>query len=118
MLFIQINLLGGAIFGIIYSFKFFYYIFFDFKKAKKIIYNHANNFNLKSKFYSNSNISSIYTISLFIIVAYILIIYLFFIFLNKNSLGDGFIVFSINNSKYEELIFTDPIFIYNLGYFN
>lgn len=116
--FILINLLGGAIFGIIYSFRFFYYIFFDFKKSKKIIYNDANKKNLVSQYYTNSSLSSNFIISIFIIVSYIVIIYLFFIFLNKNSLGEGFVVHSVNSSKYEEFIYLLPTFADNIGYFN
>lgn len=116
--FVLVNILGGAVFGIIYSFRFFYYIFFDFKKSKKIIYNDTNKKNLISQFYTNSSLSSNYIISLFIIISYFIIIYLFFIFLNKNSLGEGFITHSINSSKYDEFLYLLPTFSNNISYFN
>jgi len=37
--FIFLNILGGAVYGLIYSYRLFYFVFFDFKKSKKIIYN-------------------------------------------------------------------------------
>jgi hypothetical protein len=116
--FILINLLGGAVFGILYSFKFFYYIFFDFKKAKKIVYNCNNQVNLNSKFYTNSSVASNLTLIFFIIVAYIIIIYLFFIFLNKNVLNNNFSVNVINSAKYDEFNFLTSNIINNIGFFN
>ena len=116
--FILINILGGAVFGVIYSFRFFYYIFFDFKKSKKIIYNDSNKTNLLSLYYTNSSLSSNFIIFLFIFVSYMIILYLFFIFLNKNSIGNGFIVYSINLAKYEEFLYLLPTFADNIGYFN
>lgn len=116
--FIFINILGGAIFGLIYSYRLFYYVFFDFKKSKKIIYNQANRLNLKSKFYSNSSFASNIAIVGLMITSYIVSLYLLNIFLNKSALGEGLDIYSIHSSQYEE--FNHPLlgFFNNISYFN
>jgi len=116
--FILLNILGGAIAGLIYSFRLFYFVFFDFKKAKKIIYMQANRSNLNSIFYTNTTLASNIAIFSIIVVAYIVCIYMFGIFLNSSSLGEGLDIYSINSSQYEE--FNNPILtlINNIGYFN
>lgn len=116
--FILVNILGGAIAGLIYSFRLFYFVFFDFKKAKKIIYLQANRNNLNSVFYTNTTLASNIAIFSIIIVAYVVCIYMFGIFLNNSSLGEGLDIYSVNSSQYEE--FNHPILtlINNIGYFN
>lgn len=116
--FILVNILGGAIAGLIYSFRLFYFVFFDFKKAKKIIYYQSNRSNLNSVFYTNTTLASNIAIFSIIIVAYIVCIYMFGIFLNSSSLGEGLDIYTINSSQYEE--FNHPILtlINNIGYFN
>lgn len=116
--FIFTNILGGAVFGLIYSYRLFYYVFFDFKKAKKSIYNLSNRSVLKSIFYTNTTIASNIAISLLVVVAYVTSIYMFSIFLNSSSLGEGLDIYSIHPSQYEE--FNHPLMstINNIGYFN
>ena len=116
--FIIINILGGAIFGLIYSYRLFYYVFFDFKKSKKIIYNQANRLVLNSYFYSNTTKAANAAIFGLICVSYIISLYLFNIFLNKSSLGDGLDIYSFNVSQYEE--FNHPLlsFYNNISFFN
>lgn len=116
--FILVNVFCAAVFGLFYSYRLFYYVFFDFKKAKKIIYIQANRKNLNSIYYSNTTLASNIAISLLIIVSYIISIYMFNLFLNKTSLGEGLNIYSIYSSQYEE--FNHPILttINNIGYFN
>ena len=116
--FILANILGGAVFGLIYSYRLFYYVFFDFKKAKKCIYISSSRKNLKSIFYTNTTLASNLSIFFLIVVAYIISIYMFSIFLNSSSLGEGLNIYSINSSQYSE--FNDPLLgtINNIGYFN
>lgn len=116
--FVFANILGGAVFGLIYSYRLFYYVFFDFKKAKKIIYNQSNRNNLNSIYYTNTTLASNISISILIIVAYVTSIYMFNIFLNTSSLGEGLDIYSIHPSQYEE--FNHPVLttINNIGYFN
>ena len=116
--FILLNILGGAIAGLIYSFRLFYFVFFDFKKAKKIIYLQANRKNLNSEFYSNTTLASNLSILFIIITAYITCIYMFDLFLNSSSLGEGLDIYSVNSVQYDD--FNNPMLstINNIGYFN
>lgn len=116
--FILVNILGGAVAGLLYSFRLFYYVFFDFKKSKKIIYNQSNRYVLKSEWYTNTTLASNIAIFGLIVSAYIICIYMFNIFLNSSSLGDGLNIYSIHASQYEE--FNHPILttINNISYFN
>ena len=116
--FVFTNILGGAIFGLIYSYRLFYYVFFDFKKAKKPIYIQSNRNNLKSILYTNTTLASNIAITCLIVVAYITSLYMFSIFLNSSSLGEGLDIYSVHPSQYEE--FNHPILttMNNIGYFN
>ena len=116
--FILLNILGGAIFGLIYSYRLFYFVFFDFKKAKKAIYNQSNRSNLFSEHYTNSTLASNISITCLIISSYIISIYMFHIFLNPSSYGEGLDIYSVRPSQYSE--FKHPLLttINNIGYFN
>lgn len=116
--FILVNVFCAAVFGLFYSYRLFYYVFFDFKKAKKIIYLQSNRKNLNSIYYSNTTLASNIAISMLIIVSYVVSIYMFNTFLNKTSLGEGLNIYSLYSSQYEE--FNHPILttINNIGYFN
>jgi len=116
--FILVNILGGAVAGLIYSFRLFYFVFFDFKKARKTIYIQANRSTLNSVYYTNTTLASNIAIFILIVVAYFVSIYMFNIFLNSSSLGEGLDIYSINPSQYGE--FNHPILtlINNIGYFN
>lgn len=116
--FIVLNILGGAVYGLIYSYRLFYFVFFDFKKSKKIIYNQANRINLYSKYYSNTTLASNLSILGLIIVSYIVSLYLLNIFLNKSSFGDGLDIYSINSSQYDEFIHPLLSLLTNISYFN
>ena len=116
--FILINILGGAIFGIIYSYKFFYYVFFDIKKAKKIIYMQASRLNLKSYYYSNTSLAANIAISSLIIVSYTISLYLLNMFLNHTSIGEGLDIYSIHNTLYAEFTIPTNSLLNNIGYFN
>lgn len=117
--FILSNILGGAITGLIYSYRLFYNVFFDFKKAKKPIYKQSIKNNLNDEcYYSNTTLASNYAIFLLIISAYIICILLFNCFLNPSSMGEGLDVYSINSSQYDN--FNHPVLTLfnNIGYFN
>jgi len=116
--FILVNILGGALFGIIYSYKFFYYVFFDIKKAKKIIYIQANRANLKSYYYSNTSLAANIAISCLIMVSYIISLYLLNVFLNHTSIGEGLDIYSIHNTLYSEFNIPTNSLLNNIGYFN
>jgi len=116
--FILINILGGAVFGIIYSYKFFYYVFFDIKKAKKIIYTQANRSNLQSYYYSNTSLAATIAISSLIIISYAISLYLLNMFLNHTSIGEGLDIYSIHNTLYYEFNIPTNSLLNNIGYFN
>lgn len=116
--FIFTNILGGAVAGLIYSFRLFYFVFFDFKKAKKIIYLQANRKILNSKYYSNTTLASNIAIFLIIVVAYFVCIYMFDMFLNSSSLGEGLDIYSINSSQYDDFHHPMLTTINNISYFN
>jgi NADH:ubiquinone oxidoreductase subunit 5 (subunit L)/multisubunit Na+/H+ antiporter MnhA subunit len=118
MNFILVNILGGALFGIFYSYKFFYYVFFDIRKAKKIIYVQANRSTLKSYYYSNTSLASNIAIICLIIVSYIISMYLLNIFLNKTSIGEGLDIYSMYNSAYSEFTLPTKALLLNIGFFN
>jgi NADH:ubiquinone oxidoreductase subunit 5 (subunit L)/multisubunit Na+/H+ antiporter MnhA subunit len=116
--FILVNVLGGAVFGLVYSYRLFYYVFFDFKKSKKVIYFQSNRKILKSKFYTNTTLASNIAITLLIMISYGVSIYMFNIFLNSTSLGEGLDIYSVYSSQFAE--FSHPLLttINNIGYFN
>jgi len=116
--FILINIMGGALFGLIYSYKFFYYVFFDIKKAKKIIYTSGNRILLKSKFYSNTTLAANISISLLIIISYVISIYLLNSFLNNSTIGEGLDIYSVYSSSYLEFSIPTESLLNNIGYIN
>lgn len=116
--FVLVNILGGAIFGIIYSFKFFYYAFYDIKKSKKTIYVQANRLVLKSFYYSNTTLAATIAISGLIIVSYVTSLYLLNMFLNHTSIGEGLDIYSTYNTFYNEFNIPTDSLLNNIGYFN
>lgn len=74
----------GAVIGLFYSFRLYYYTFFDIKKAKKHHYLQSSRIVLNSKYYSNSSLLGNLSISILFFLAYIINFYLFYNFLNLN----------------------------------
>ena len=72
----------GAIFGLFYSYRVYFNVFFDFKKGKKSVYQHLNKLPLSSLYYSNTSIASNFSIFGLFIVSYIISYVLFMYFLN------------------------------------
>lgn len=72
---LYIMLLFSAIFGIFYSYRLFYNVFFDFKKNTKHTYYTSSRIILKSKHYTNTTLMSTVAICLLFIAAYISIMY-------------------------------------------
>lgn len=112
------NIIGGAVSGLFYSYKFFFYSFLDVKKAKKTIYDSSSSTNLNSFFYSNTSLASNITITCLIIVSYIISLNLFNIFLNKNSIGSGLEIHSYYNTLSFEFVQPTISFLENVSYFN
>lgn len=100
---ILFNCMLGAIAGIFYSYRLFYNVFFDTKKAKKSIYQHVNRDELlgedKGPFYfgislhveeyRSAPVAASLAIALLILVSYLVCFYLLYDFLNlKMSFSD------------------------------
>jgi NADH:ubiquinone oxidoreductase subunit 2 (subunit N) len=75
--FVVFFIVTAAIAGLIYSTKLYFYIFFDFKKGKRYIYEHTNQKNLKSNLYSNTTLAANFGIIGLIVTGYIISIYLY-----------------------------------------
>jgi len=86
--YIKINLFIGMFSSLIYSFRLYYYIFFDTKKAKKSVYLLASKTFLKSKFYSNTTLASCIAITLLCSISFIIIVCMyisFFVRMDANN---------------------------------
>ena len=74
---IWVNALLASFTGIFYSYRLFFYVFFDFKKGRKAIYMSANRLFFKSNYYTNSSAAAILSISCLIVTAYAAVFILF-----------------------------------------
>jgi NADH:ubiquinone oxidoreductase subunit 5 (subunit L)/multisubunit Na+/H+ antiporter MnhA subunit len=87
-IFIKVNLLIGMFSGFIYSYRLYYYVFFDTKKAKKAIYFSASKKNLRSNLYSNTTLASSLAITTLLLMSFFIITYMYmsyFIFNTTNN---------------------------------
>jgi hypothetical protein len=103
--------LGGALTGLIYSYRLYYYVFFDLKKAKKYIYIHSNRNDLKSVFYSNTTLASNLAISTLIILGYFICIFMYIIIFSKVSISEAFDVISVYSSSQYNLLAPTLMFL-------
>ena len=62
--------LFAAFSGVLYSYRFYYFIFFDLKKARKTIYFEKQRIKLISNFYTNSSPASILSITFLLAIAF------------------------------------------------
>ena len=111
-------IIGAALSGLIYSFRLYYYVFFDFKKGKKYIYVHSNRANLKSIFYSNTTLASNFSITTLILLGYVICIYLYFIFFSKFSIAESIDIVSIIPSNIYNINWPLKSFLNFLGGLN
>lgn len=87
---VLVNCLFGALTGLFYSYRLYYGVFFDYKKAKKKQYSSVIGNILNSKFYSNGTIAANIAISSLVIVAYTVSLYLFYIYFSKEYTFSNF----------------------------
>ena len=113
---IFINIFLGAFTGIIYSFRFIYYIFFDFKKFKKNIINF--NYNHKDILISNTTLGSSISIFFLIFLSKILSIFLIESLINFKLNSFTFSNNLIENSQIFELNFISKTLTYNSFFLN
>lgn len=106
----------GAITGVFYSFRLYYYIFFDFKKSSKYVYLTSSNEYLSSNFYSNTTVASNIAISGIFFLAYILSFYFYCFVLNTYSVATDVVI--TNNLQVTKNLVSDWSFLWNLSFFN
>ena len=117
-LFILFNIFCGAISGLFYSYRIFFYVFFDFKKSTKNTYFCLNRLNLFSKNYSNTSLLSNFSILLLIIISYILCFYIFLIFSSKTNTFSDFLNYSNSSNIYNIFNNKNIYFFLNISYIN
>lgn len=115
--FVLFNSLVGAIAGLFYSHRLFYFVFFDFKKGKKAVYKYINRNDLYSHYYSNTSLASNCSIFFLVITSYIISFYLL---INLSSINTNFsdCANSLNYINYYNLYNLYNGFLFNLSYLN
>lgn len=109
--FVTINLIIGMLTSIIYSYRLYYFIFFDTKKAKKYIYLKASKNSSKSINYTNTTLASNCSIFLLTVVAFLFISFMYYMFFvygayygdvyarSNKKLGDFYLNSDLNELK-------------------
>lgn len=98
--FVKVNLLIGMFSSLIYSYRLYYYVFFDTKKAKKAIYVAASKNNLRSKFYSNTTLASCIAITSLLMISITLISYMYLSFFVMDTINSTAASWSFNNKTF------------------
>jgi len=115
--FVLVNCLFGAFTGLFYSYRLFFNVFFDFKKAKKKLYLQSLEKNLNSKFYSNTTVMGNLAIISLLITSYIVSVYFLYLYSNKDlnfSNLSSYIVYA----SYIDNFVSSKNFLYNVSYLN
>lgn len=115
--FVLINCLFGAITGLFYSSRLFFYVFFDFKKSKKNLYLYYSANELKSSFYSNTSLASNISISFIFFTSYLMGFFFLNSYLSYNYNFSSFLTFFNQNSQLI-LFFPSNCELFNFGYIN
>ena len=116
--YILFNIFVGAISGLFYSFRIFFYVFFDFKKGKKTVYTSLNKFNFFSYFYTNTSILSNISIFTLIVVSYFVSFYLFCIVSSNLNFISDFSNFSNFSNFYNLFNYKNNFYFFNLSFIN
>lgn len=115
--FVQVNCLFGAFTGLFYSYRLFFNVFFDFKKAKKKLYQQASGLTLNSKFYSNTTIFGNLAIIGLFFFSYLISLFFFYFYTNCDlnfSNFSSYLVFS----TYIDNFVSSKNFLFNVSYIN
>lgn len=115
--FIIINCLFGAITGLFYSSRLFFYVFFDFKKSKKNLYLYYSANNLNSTYYSNTSLASNLSIGLIFFTSYLMGYFFLNSYLSYNYSFSSFFTFFNQNSQYVSF-YPSNFELFNFGYIN
>jgi NADH:ubiquinone oxidoreductase subunit 2 (subunit N) len=89
--------------GIIYCYRLYYYIFYDLRKAKKYVYEHANREDQKSIFYTVTTTASNIAILSLIVVGYMFLIYMYVTLFTKTPITESFDIVSVLPSSFKNL---------------
>lgn len=114
---ILVNCLFGAFTGLFYSYRLFYNVFFDFRKAKKKLYSQAFAKNLNSKFYSNTTILGNCAIIGLLLVSYIVSLILLYFYSNRDLFFSNLSSFLMYSSYIDNYV-SSKNFLYNVSYLN
>ena len=109
-----VGLAGNNLF---YSYRLFFNVFFDFKKAKKKLYTQALADILNSKFYSNTTILGNIAIISLLILSYIVSLYFLNMYSTKDLNFSNFSTF-ITYSTFIDNYIASKNFLYNVSYIN
>jgi len=115
--FVLTNCLFGAFTGLFYSYRLFYNVFFDFKKAKKKLYSQASELNLNSKYYANTTILGNLSIIGILITSYIVSLYFLNLYSAKDINFSNFSTFLTYSSFIDNYV-SSKNFLYNVSYIN
>lgn len=133
---ILVNILCGALTGILYCYRILFFVFFDFKKSKKFVYNNLQNpiflymeviesathdsweeLNDNWIYFSATTLASDIAILFLIINSYYTCFYLFTLFCNIDFDYSSTLLFIQNTNIYNNFIISDSS-AFNLGFFN
>lgn len=109
-------ILIGSLAGLVYSYKLYYYVFFDFKKGRKNVYIKIPNNQNKNSFYTNASLASNIAISLLTVSAYFLCGYLIHRYLTTHNIHFDWSYF--HNIKNNLKNFNIPFFLNFYFYLN
>lgn len=86
-------LVAGSMFGVVYSYRLFYYVFFDFKKAKKLAYFKSEDESYDDN-YTNSSPATYFGLIFLMYMSYIISGYLIFKYLvNQSFSPDNILIY-------------------------
>ena len=120
--FIYLNLIFGALTGLFYCSKIFFNVFFDVKRAKKIVYTNNQNLNFINYssdwvYFSATTLASNFAIFGLITVAYFLNLYIYLNFCNIDNIHSD-LTFNSIVSSYYNYVSSDLNLLFNTGIFN
>lgn len=115
--FILINCFFGALTGLFYSFRLFFFVFFDFKKSKKNLFNYYSGFELNSKYYSNSSLSSNLAISFIFFASYVVGFFFMNLYTSGSFIFSNFFSY-LQNNNFSILFNASSANLFNFCYVN
>ena len=120
--FVYTNLIFGALTGLFYCSKIFFNVFFDIRRAKKIVYTQNQNLNFTAYnsdwfYFSATTLASSFSIFGLIVTSYILNLYIYMNFCNIDNIHSDLTFVSVI-SNYYNYANSDFAVLFNVGTFN